>query len=119
MSDDHFRNELNLIFRKIGTWGYVDLSVNARANMEDLSQFSANAAAVANINLYKGVSFNMGMGLGLHRDQIGLSQEAVTVDQVLIQQREMATNYSYHINFGISFSFGSRFNNKVNPRFSY
>ena len=33
------------------------------------------------------------------------------------RQRELATDYSYDLGFGISYSFGSIFNNVVNPRF--
>ncbi|HEX2457685.1 MAG TPA: hypothetical protein VHI99_28565 [Vicinamibacterales bacterium] len=35
----------------------------------------------------------------------------------LNRQRELATSYQYDISFGISYSFGSIYNNIVNPRF--
>lgn len=119
MSDDHFRNELNLIFRKIGTWGYIDLSLNANAYLNDISQFSASTTAFANINLNRNILINMGINLGLYHDQVSLKQEAVSVDQVLTGQRELATAYSYYFNFGISYRFGSKYNNHVNPRFDH
>jgi hypothetical protein len=118
MSDDHFRNELYVIFRKIGTWGYVDLSLNAKTYLKEISKCSVSANAFANINLPKSIFLNMGMSMGLHRDQISLRQEGISVDQMLIGQRELETSYSYHFNFGISYRFGSKYNNYVNPRFS-
>jgi hypothetical protein len=36
---------------------------------------------------------------------------------VLTQQRQLQTGYRYFTNFGISYRFGSIFNNVVNPRF--
>ena len=40
-----------------------------------------------------------------------------TTEEILVRQRELATGYQYEIGFGISYSFGSIFNNVVNPRF--
>jgi hypothetical protein len=36
---------------------------------------------------------------------------------ILLRQRQLLTGYQYYFNFGISYSFGSLFNNIVNPRF--
>jgi hypothetical protein len=34
-----------------------------------------------------------------------------------LRLRQLATSYTYFINLGLSYSFGSIFNNIVNPRF--
>jgi hypothetical protein len=34
-----------------------------------------------------------------------------------VRQRQLATSYSYSVYFGVSYTFGSIFNNVVNPRF--
>jgi hypothetical protein len=39
-------------------------------------------------------------------------------EEVLVRRRQLATNYLYFAEFGISYSFGSIFNNIVNPRMS-
>ena len=36
---------------------------------------------------------------------------------ILLRQRELASGYNYWLNFGVSYSFGSIYNNIVNPRF--
>jgi hypothetical protein len=38
-------------------------------------------------------------------------------EEILVRQRELATGYEYEFGFGISYTFGSIFNNVVNPRF--
>jgi hypothetical protein len=50
-------------------------------------------------------------------DQIGLPKSGASEEEVLLQLRQLATSYSYYINFGISYRFGSRINNIVNTRF--
>ncbi len=37
--------------------------------------------------------------------------------QPLLRQRQLLTGYQYFFNFGFGYSFGSIFNNIVNPRF--
>ena len=36
---------------------------------------------------------------------------------MLLRQRQLPSGYQYFLNFGISYPFGSIFNNIVNPRF--
>jgi hypothetical protein len=53
----------------------------------------------------------------LIRNQLALPRTELTPDEVLLRQREIATNYRYFVSMGISYRFGSIFNNVVNPRF--
>ena len=43
-------------------------------------------------------------------------REASTED-VLLRLRQLQSGYSYFVGFGISYSFGSKVNNIVNPRY--
>jgi len=40
----------------------------------------------------------------------------ITDEEQLLNLREQLTSYSYEMRFGLQFSFGSIFNNVVNPR---
>ncbi len=44
-------------------------------------------------------------------------RSAPTPQEIIAQQRALATNYEYYSGFGLSFTFGSIYNNIVNPRF--
>lgn len=50
-------------------------------------------------------------------DQLGLTKGAVSAEEVLLQRKELETQYSYYVSFGGSYTFGSIYNNVVNPRF--
>ena len=69
------------------------------------------------MRLFKGFSFNVYGGYDRIRDQIGLRKGGATPEEVLLRRRQLATGHSYHMGFGISYSFGSIFNSVVNPRF--
>jgi hypothetical protein len=52
------------------------------------------------------------------RNQIALARGALTQEEILLRQRELATDYRYFVSGGISYRFGSIFNNVVNTRFT-
>ena len=71
----------------------------------------------ANVRLFKGFSLDFFGNYDLIRDQLSLSKAELTDEEVLLRQRQLATSYRYFAGFGIRYSFGSIFNNVVNPRF--
>jgi hypothetical protein len=54
---------------------------------------------------------------GWIRDQLYLPGGDYTEAEILLRQRAVATSFSYFTSFGVSYRFGSIFNNVVNPRF--
>jgi hypothetical protein len=67
--------------------------------------------------VFKGFSISLNGAISRRRDQLSLRRGEATTEEILVRQRELATDYSYDLGFGISYSFGSIFNNVVNPRF--
>ena len=53
---------------------------------------------------------------GIH-DQIHLPREGATREEILLRQRELATDFRYWSFIGLSYTFGSIYSNVVNPRF--
>ena len=51
------------------------------------------------------------------RDQLSLPRSSATDQEILLQRRELATEYQYSLSVGVSYTFGSIYNNVVNPRF--
>ncbi len=52
------------------------------------------------------------------RNQITISGSGYDEFDIITGQREMQTTFRYALGIGTSFSFGSKRNNAVNPRFS-
>jgi hypothetical protein len=69
------------------------------------------------LNLLKGLSLSLSAQYESVRDQISLPALEATSEEVLINQRQLATSYNYFLFFGVSYSFGSIFSPIVNPRF--
>ncbi len=98
-------------------WGTTSGSVEFSQYLTSPSKYSVSAFGSASVRLFKGFSFNVFTNLSRTRDQIFLPRGEASTEEILVRQRQLATGYRYFVNFGISYSFGSIFNNIVNPRF--
>jgi hypothetical protein len=68
------------------------------------------------VRLFRGLSFNTFASYNRIRDQIDLPGNAATKEEILLRSVQLPTGYSYNVNFGFTYRFGSIFNNVVNPR---
>jgi hypothetical protein len=98
-------------------WGnaYVGLSYHSYLHKPEL--YNVGMYGYANFRITGGLSVYLNIFGGIDRDQIYLSGEGVEPEEVLTRRRQLASNFNYWTNFGISYRFGSKLNNFVNPRF--
>lgn len=98
-------------------WGQVNASVDMSQYLSFMDRYRVESWGGVNLKVGKGLSLNVGGGASWIRDQIYLPKGAATRDEVLVRQRQLATSYDYSVYFGLSYTFGSIYNNIVNPRF--
>jgi hypothetical protein len=98
-------------------WGTASGSMTFTQYLNMLDKYRLSAYASTSVRLFKGFSFNIFGEASRTRDQINLRRGEASTEEILVRQRQLASGYSYYMNFGISYSFGSIFNNIVNPRF--
>jgi len=100
-------------------WGSLGGTANISQHLNHTDRYRISLSGNADIRLFKGFSFDVYSQYDKIGDQIGLRKEDATTEEVLLRLRQRATGYSYFVNFGINYSFGSIFNSTVNPRFGY
>ena len=99
-------------------WGTANLNASAEALLHDPSQFyRLSAGGRLSIRIMRGLEWNINGQISKIRDQIFLSAEELTPEEILLERRQLPTDYSYDISTGFSFTFGSIYNNVVNNRF--
>lgn len=98
-------------------WGTANASFETSHYLNRGGKFRVSAFGGADVRLFKGFSISIDGGLSRRRDQLSLRRGEASTEEILIRQRELATDYSYEFGFGLSYSFGSIFNSVVNPRF--
>ena len=65
----------------------------------------------------RGLSIDTNGSISQVRDQLYIPARDLTDEEVLLQRRALETNYRWSFSFGITYQFGSIYNNVVNPRF--
>jgi hypothetical protein len=98
-------------------WGEIDLNVKYSNHIYNLSRDRIEVKGRLSINLFEGFSFDIGGGYSGINDQINLPQRDLTIDEILLRRRQLETQYYYWSSVGFSYTFGSIYNNIVNPRF--
>jgi hypothetical protein len=98
-------------------WGTANASFETSHYLNRSGKYRVGAFGGADVRLFKGFSISVDGGMSKRQDQLSLRRGEATTEEILIRQRELATDYSYDFRFGLSYSFGSIFNTVVNPRF--
>lgn len=98
-------------------WGSVSFSLEGAALLDDIKKNRVRFNPEFDIRLFRGLSLNLFGNVSLLRDQLYLSKGGATDEEVLLRRRQLATSYQYFIGAGLSYTFGSIYNNVVNPRF--
>lgn len=112
-----FLHTLSASYEVIQKWGSIDFTLQYSNYLHDWAKNNLSFSGYFNFRIAKGLSLNFGGGASMIHDQINLVKQDLTYDEILLQRKEIATQYEYYLNFGLSYTFGSIYNNVVNPRF--
>lgn len=102
-----------------GKWGSVINVVSGSFYTKDFNKNDFEWVNIFNFRLFEGFSINALTVVNFIHNQLYLEKGDLTIEEVLLHRKQFETRYSYYISFGFSYSFGSKFQNIVNPRFGY
>ncbi|MBN2207206.1 MAG: hypothetical protein JW742_07365 [Candidatus Aminicenantes bacterium] len=98
-------------------WGSVSASLEGSHYFHDARKYRLEIFSICSLQLVKGLNAYVLGSASRTRDLLGLPRGGATLEEVLLQRKQLATGYSYFAAVGLSFTFGSVFTNVVNPRF--
>lgn len=98
-------------------WGSVDLYAEASQYLSRPDKYSAGVGGGLDLRLLQGLNLRLDGNYRFVRDQINLPAEDPSSNEVLTQNQELATGFSYFASVGLSYTFGSIYNQVVNARF--
>jgi len=98
-------------------WGQIDMSAEGSHYFHDLTKNQLRFYSSVRIYLVKGLSFEIRGEFKRIQDQLSLSKGETTDSEILLEMRELQTEYASWIRLGLEYTFGSLYNNIVNPRF--
>jgi hypothetical protein len=99
-------------------WGNAYFNATAETFLHDPDTFYRfSAGGRLSVRIFRGLDWNIDGDISKVRDQVYLSAEELTTEEILLQRRQLPTDFEFSISTGFSFQFGSIFNNVVNNRF--
>jgi len=98
-------------------WGTADLTLETAQYIDKSSQWRLEFDGEVDVRITRGLSIELGGRASLIRDQLAIAARDATPEEILLELRDLQTDYEYEMRIGLSYTFGSIFNAVVNPRF--
>ncbi len=117
LAETRFSHTLSVSLSVKQPWGSTGIALEGSNYLYDFSKNRVTVFGNGEFRVYKGLSFNFFGSVGLIHDQLFLPRGGASEQEVLLRRRQLATSYRYFTFFGLSYTFGSKFANIVNPRF--
>ena len=117
MSDRMTQQELQITLDQREPWGSLQAEVEYSTFLPDASLYRIQFDGEVNVRLARGLSLSLDGSTSRLRDQISIPRRGVTPEEVLLRLRRLRSGYEYNLQIGLTYTFGSIFNNIVNPRF--
>jgi len=117
IKENLWMHSLSASYEVVQKWGSIDIGVEYSNYFHDWSKNNLSIFGYLDLRIAKGLSVTLVGSAAMVHDQLGLVKEDIPVDQILLQRKELATQFEYFTSFGFTYTFGSIYNNVVNPRF--
>jgi hypothetical protein len=117
MSEHLFGQSLDITFEMKEPWGNVEASLEGSNYFHDFSKNRLEFDFELSLRIFKGLSLEIDGRYEVIHDQLSLPFGEATLEEILLRRKELATEYQYSLEVGLSFTFGSIYSNVVNPRF--
>ncbi|HYQ58088.1 MAG TPA: hypothetical protein VEP89_12165 [Draconibacterium sp.] len=116
MKENLWEQTLRLNLEIVQPWGEVEASLDATNYMRDWSQNRITFDTSLSIRIVRGLSIRTGFQIENIHDQIYLAKGDLSLEDVLLNNVQLPSTFSFSPNLGIQIQFGSIYNNVVNNR---
>ena len=97
-------------------WGSIDVGSNYTGYFDSRRLYRIGVGGDLSLQMIKGLRFNVFGNYQKIQDQFNLRKADLTPEEILTRQFQLGTGYSFWGGVGFSYTFGSIYNNVVNPR---
>lgn len=100
----------------IKPWGEISVNISGSEYLTDLSLYNISFGANLSFRIIKGLSLTFDLlALSIH-DQIYIPENSYSVEQIISGATKLPTTFEFNGSVGITYQFGSIYNNVVNRR---
>ena len=97
-------------------WGSIDTNLEGSHYLHDFDKNRLEFESRIRLRVAKGLQIDVSGGVEIIHDQLFLAKGDASLDEVLLQQSQLATTFEVTGRIGFSYTFGSIYNNVVNTR---
>jgi hypothetical protein len=118
LEEDRLSHAIQTSFEANEPWGDSDVTLEFSQFLDEPDRNRLVFFGDLEVRLFRGFFLNLNGSSSLIRDQIYLPRRDATDEEILVRQRQLATDFEWRVRIGFTYSFGSIFNNVVNSRFA-
>jgi hypothetical protein len=112
-----FQQNISLISSFTKPWGSINVGLYWSNYFHDLTKNQLSINGAISTRLFKGLNLSVWGNYSFVRDQINIRKGDVSIDQLLVKNKELLSSYNFNIGMGVSYRFGSKNNDQVYPCF--
>ena len=116
LQEGKFNHSLDVQVRYRQPWGNIYSRLRGSTFLDDFNKNRVQLFSRLSIRIIKGLSVRFSGSFEIIRDQINLPAGDASIEDVLLQQKQIATDFELGFSVGLSYTFGSAFNNIINTR---
>ena len=112
-----WKQQLEIAYQVQEKWGSINVSLRGSNFFHDFSKNRLELSGFISVRIIKGLSLRIMGGAARVNDQLSLVKGEASEAEILLQLQELETTYNLEGGLGLTYTFGSIYNNIVNPRF--
>ena len=112
-----WQQELQIAYQVQEKWGSINVALGGSNFFHDFTKNRIELSGFISIRIFKGLSLRVRGGAARINDQLNLVKGEASEAEILLQLQELETSYNLEGGLGLTYTFGSIYNNIVNPRF--
>lgn len=116
INDKHIRQRFEIRLDSVQPWGSVELDIESSQLLPNFEYYRLEMRGELSLRIVRGLSFDLNASFERIKDQLNLPRGNVSTEDLLLRRRELQTNYLGRVSLGLSYTFGSMYNNVVNTR---
>ena len=99
-------------------WGGTEARFTASNYLDRWKQNRIILEGGMHVRVFRGFDVSFNAQYSRVRDQLSLAKAGATDEEILQHLKQLKTDYQFEAFIGLNYTFGSKFNNIVNPRFN-
>jgi enamine deaminase RidA (YjgF/YER057c/UK114 family) len=116
-TENFLKHRLRIAYQVQQKWGSINISMSETNFFNDMSRNILSLSGNVRLRILKGLSLSVNGSVSYNNYQPSLPKGELTEAEILLQLKQQRSAYFVQGGISLTYTFGSIYNNVVNPRF--